>query len=640
MRGIPPRQRRRSEIIGIVAIGILVLGLSRLPFYERLSARIEGPLLTARFLLRGPEAAGETTVLVLIDDRSLAALGDWPLSRSVLAHTIDLLNAAGARVVGFDLLFLNREEPEKDGDPLAASLARTPRAILPFAFTYGGAAGPPVELPPSLRPAALAVVRWPADGPVLRQPDGILVPVPELRGAARLAHVNLFLEGDGAVRFLRPVLVAGETVLPSLPLEAARLHLGLPWGRVTAEMGAGIWLGTRFIATDRAMRLALDFRGPAGSFPAFSLIDLLEGRVPPETIAGRILLVGATASGVGDSFATAFDEALPGVELLATAIDNLLRGEGLRRLPLLDLATVLAAVFALLLLSALRRPLTLLLAASTVVTVWLGASQAAFAGAGVWLEMTRPALVLLAGMSWIVALRLGGEHRGRRSAESRSAELARYVTPLAAFTAASDRSREPSGEVTQAAVMFVDLRDFTGLAERLGPSATARLLSPFHALVEDAIGRHGGIVDKFMGDGAMALFGLGGVPSETAAAAALAAAFALVEAHADWARHLRGRGIIAPRLGIGIHLGPVVVDETAGPHVHVVVTGDTVNAASRLEGLARDLAATLVVSEAVLEAARAAGMERAVARFAPMPVQRLRGRREPIAVRVWREGGS
>ncbi len=640
-RGPPPGQRRRLEIIGIAVIALLVLGLSRLPFHDRLSARIEGPLLTARFLLRGPEAPGDVTVLALIDDRSMAALGNWPLSRAVLARTLDLLNAAGARVVGFDLLFLNREAvPTREGDPLAASLARAPRAILPFAFTYGDPGTGAIELPPALREAALAVVRWPADGLALRQPEGILLPVPELREAAWLAHVNIFLEADGNVRFLRPVLAAGETVLPSLPLEAARLRLGLPRAGVAAEMGAGLRLGDRFLTTDPAMRLALDFRGAAGSFPSFSLIDLLEERVPREAIAGRIVLIGATASGVGDRFATAFDEALPGVELLATAIDNLLRDEHLRRLPLLDLAVILAAMLALLLLTAVRRPLALLMASIAVVTLWLGVTQVAFQSAGLWLEMTRPAFVLLAGMLWIGALRLGGEHRRRRTAEQHGAELARYVTPLAAFTAGRGRSREDPGETAQAVVMFVDLRNFTGLAEQLGPSATARLLSPFHALVEGAIGRHGGIVDKFMGDGAMALFGLDGVPPGKAAAAALAAAFAMVEAHAAWARELRGRAVAPPRLGIGIHLGPVVLDETVGSHIHVVVNGDTVNAASRLEGLARDLAATLVVSDALLEAARAAGMEDELERFAPLPVQRLRGRRQPIAAWAWREGGD
>ncbi len=635
MTSNPPVRRHRAEVSGILAIGFVLLFLKIVVPAEGPLSRLEGALLTARFLFRGPEPPGQEIALVRIDDRTMRALGNWPLPHEVLAKTVDRLRDAGARVVALDLLLLNREKRNAAGpDPLAASLDRMPAALLPFAFLYGTPEPRHDEPQPTLRAAALPLVRYTAAGALLPEPTGVMVPPPELARAANLAHVNLFPEESGVIRHALAVLQYREVVFPSLPLDAARLFLDVPRDHLVAEMGSGIRIGDRFLPTDAAMRSVLGFYGPEGSFPSFSLIDLLEDRIAEERIRGRILLVGATASGLGDTFVTPFSDALPGVELLATEVANILHGDHLRNLPDLDLALLLLMLAVLLLSTRMERPVPLLLLLVLLLASHAVFTQAAFSMARIWLDASHPGIALIAGMLWLIALRLTSEHRRRRSAESASRTLARYVSPLTAFTSMRRHARPERQPLVPVAVMFVDLRNFTGLAEKLGPRETARLLSPFHALLERAIARHRGVIDKFTGDGAMALFGLE-TDVRTASADALAAATTITRELGEWADALRERNIEPPRIGIGIHAGPVVLGETGKRHVHVVVTGDTVNTASRLEGLARDLGATIVVSDLVFTAARSVGDAPWPKAFRRLPAQAIRGRGERVVVWIF-----
>jgi adenylate cyclase len=252
--------------------------------------------------------------------------------------------------------------------------------------------------------------------------------------------------------------------------------------------------------------------------------------------------------------------------------------------------------------------------ATGLLALWCALNVAAFA-AGLWLNFTLPALVILLGAAIV------GTGRSLRDGALRR-RLARYVSPL------SDGGDERD---ELAAVMFVDLVGFTGFGETQPPAEVAATLRGFHARVERAVAAHGGMVDNYIGDAVLAVFGLpAGKPS--AAGDALAGARAVVAAFADWNTERRAAGQPAIACGIGLHFGPVRVAEVGGAsHARVTVTGDTVNVASRLEGLTRDLHAAVIASDAVMRAAHGAPAE-----FAALPPQPIRGRAQPMSVWAWR----
>jgi adenylate cyclase len=220
-------------------------------------------------------------------------------------------------------------------------------------------------------------------------------------------------------------------------------------------------------------------------------------------------------------------------------------------------------------------------------------------------------------------------------AERERANLSRYFSPnLVDELAHTDQPLGPTRQ-QEVAVLFADLVGFTRLAETLPPPAVIALLREFHGRMQAAVFAHGGTVDKYIGDAVMATFG---TPRAGPADAtnALRAAAAMRDAVADWNAARAARGEAAVRIGVGVHCGAVVLGDIGGEsRIEFAVLGDTVNVASRLERLTRELGASIVASDAVVAAARreaAADLESVLAGLRPGPPQTLRGRSEPVAV--------
>lgn len=626
MRSLPPRDgpNLRARLLTALLVTLAVLAVDSRFGAEDALAPLELQTLDWRFRLRGPETPSGDVVLVLADDRTVAESGTWPPSRRMIADAVDRLAQAGARVVLVNLLLAEAPggTPADADHELARAVATAGNAVLAYAFVPSSDRWVP---PPTWLGATAYRVRA---GPVGTQfrPAGLLLPDEWLgRSAASLGHVSLLLEPDGSLRADLPAVPYGEELYPSAAVETARLALGLDRADLAFDAGREIVLGPRTIPLDGHDRQLLDHLGAEGSLPTFSLSDLLAGRLDPALLQDRIVVLGASAAGAGDRFTTPFAARLPGSEHVATALDNILTGRVLRRgMEVRAIDRLLTAALALLaaLLAGRRSPwwslgvLILLLAGLAAVL------QSAFVLGLVWLSALPPTAALLFSGGAVELLHVGEERRWRRRLERQRANLARYFPPAVVDRlAASDR---PAGldRAQDAVVMFVDIVGFTRLSETMAPTDAMALLRRFHTEVERAVFAHGGMVDKFLGDGAMACFGVPD-PSPTAAADAIAAALGLLDE--------LGSGP-PPRLqvGIGIHAGPVLMGDVGGAtQFQFTVVGDTVNVASRLEGLTREFDSPLIVSE---EAFRLASPTASlVGRFEPLPDLAIRGRARKIS---------
>jgi adenylate cyclase len=459
-----------------LALGCVVAALHvwRPALLARLDHAVYDRLLAAS-PLRAPSGR---VALVEVDERSLAEAGRWPWPRDRVAALLDRVRRLGAAAVGLDVLFAEPDAADEaaaaprravtaPGAPpplsardaaLAAALARGP-FVAGYAFTFDR---PTVDRPCHLRPVGLA--RAPAGGGGMQVPRaaGVVCSLVQLGSAAASSgFLNASPDADGVLRRMPQLVELEGELYPSLAL--ATVRAGLDVHRLgVADPATGwpvLWLDGREIPLDVDGSLLVRFRGPAGTFPRLSAVDVLEDRLPARALEGRLVFVGVSALGLGDVVATPLGAFLSGVEVHATVADNLLRGDFVRRAPagfVAELVLVLGA------------------AGAAASAAWLGWRWGLPLSAGLGLALWLGALWLLGVRSWFVsplfptltlvgALGIAGVHRlvAERDRADRSARQLRTAREM----------------MLHALTSLTETRDFETGAHLIRTSRYARVLA-------------------------------------------------------------------------------------------------------------------------------------------------------------------
>lgn len=564
--------------------------------------------------LRDRVAAPEIT-LVVIDDEAFQALGQrQPLSRRYVADLADFLLKSGARVVAFDLVLTAPTVPGED-QALVATVDRWSAA----------------------RPGSLlfATFAMPAD------PEGaggytLLPPfAPELGGM--LGFANAPIGADGMVRRFTPVLPrAGGGWLPALSLTTLAASAGLPPAELAKrlagdsvaiplplreESGALAGPADTPVSQLAARSWRIDFTGPAGAFTTFPSGPLVQlaraGTVPDHDnpFRDRIVLVGATFAESRDHFPTPTG-LMAGVEIHAHMVNTLLSRRALLPPPwYLNVALLTLVCVSISMLSLWLRPLWLALVGLVLVAGLVAASYEAYTRGGYWLDFLAPLIGML--------VYLQGAHVLRRR-RLRSA-FGQYVSPEI-MDRVLQTGTPLGGEVRRVTVLMSDLRGFTTMAERLAPEIVSEMMNEYFTAMVDVILAHRGLVQDFIGDAIMAVYGAPLDDPEHcwhAAHTAVAMHAALEGLNRRW--EAEGRGPLA--MGIAVHTGEAFAGTLGAPRKKkYAVLGDTVNTTSRMEGLNRDLGTGILISGAVLAVLK----DRVVVRDRGSVT--VKGRRQPIEI--------
>ena len=415
----------------LVAAGVGALWFLRadLPVLERLDrASLD---FQTQWRAHVAPAAQPGLVVLAIDDASMRRFGGFVPDRHTIAAAVTALHAAQARLVALDILLPAPSTPDQDAE-LAQALRAAGNVMLPYALVAGpaprpGAAGASAAASPPDDPGAAvlasAFLRWGderAAGAVAMKPTQLLAPLPLFADAAfATGHVSTPSEADGSLPYDLPALPYDGEVYASMALRIAAAAAGAAWPAADARLGREVVAAPLRVPLDARSRQWIDYYGPAGTFATVSLVDLLDGRVAPERLRGRVVLVGATALGAGDHLPTPFDASLPGVERLATVVDNILSGRVLRE-PFWGGPAELLAMLALPLLAALliaRWPMRQALPALAATGLLLvGAAQWLFVAQLVVVSLAWPLLALALGSFVALALRSAFESAQRRRA--------------------------------------------------------------------------------------------------------------------------------------------------------------------------------------------------------------------------------
>jgi adenylate cyclase len=580
--------------------------------------RIEYLTLDWRFLLAGARPAPRGVIIAAVDDEALRELGGYPLAREVLGKIVGKLASNGPQAIAIDMLFLDPAKPDSD-----AALAQALRAIP----SVVGAVGVFEESGPRERIDLDHAERIP-------QPSGVLWPTATIRDAARTGLVNLTTDINGVPRFFPMIFHAGDALVPSFALAAASAALNTEpvFGRDVLKLAA------RTVHLDLGYHLPIRYYGPRGTIRQFSIARALRDDFSPDTVRGQVVVIGATALGTGDTFAIPFDRVVPGVEIMATAVSNLLAGDGLVRSSLtrrIDAAAAILLPGLLVLLLAISRPVLGMASSGIVLGGWLAAIYAAFV-MGFWLSVAVPLAALLPVITAYGVARLVIDRNLAQRLTGDKQTLARFQSPLMLAHILSNPQFLEKPIQQDVPVVFLDLSGFTGVAETLGPQWTRDLLADFQACIDRDVAANGGYVAGFAGDGAMIIFGLP-VTKPDDASRALRTIVNLYASITTWLATLPPAAKDHLSVRIGGHFGPVMLSRLGAlEHQHIAATGDTVNVASRLLEIAKQQTASVLVTETLWNAASAA--DRApIAAGEPIDVD-VRGRAHGLRIRALGEG--
>ncbi|MGO9628221.1 MAG: CHASE2 domain-containing protein [Xanthobacteraceae bacterium] len=607
-------------------------------------------------VLKPRQQTARPVVIADIDEASLKEIGQWPWPRTVVADLVTRLRGYGAVAVGFDIVFA---EPDRLSPAVAAGsfrgldaetrekLAALPSNDTVFADAIKKAGGIVVGQAgaeaPAPRDDAEAVLQT---GFAIRGPDprallatfpGLLRNIPPIEQAA--AGRGLFSikpERDGIVRRVPVVMEAQDWLVPSLTMEMLRIV-----GRASAILVRTDQAGVRTVAVP-GLEVPTDGHGQFWVYfnkrdPArfVSAADVLNGRVPADRFRNRLVLIGTSATGLLDIKTTPVEPAMPGVEVHAQILENVLT-KSLLASPGYALGGEIIAAVVLglaIIIAAPMLPAAIVVALGAILIAGLiGMSWYFFLAHHLLIDFTYPLI-----SCWLIYLVLTfvNYFREQQQRQQIRSAFGFYLSPpLVEQLARSPEKLVLGGEERRMTILFSDVRGFTTISEHYkdDPQGLTHLMNRFLTPLTNAIIERKGTIDKYIGDAIMAFWNAPVDDDEHEANACDAALEMLARAemlNGELKREAEASGgLYMPlRIGIGLNSGPCVVGNMGSDfRFNYSVLGDTVNLASRLESRTKDYRLSLVIG------ARTA--ERAKAKFATMEIDiiQVKGKKQPEVV--------
>ncbi len=649
--------------LGIVTtIGVLghVVGYYSVPYINQ----IEDLLYDTRVRMSAPRGVDERIVIVAIDEASLDEHGHWPFTREKFASMMHNLWDYGAVVVGFDVLFAERDEsadvrllrdlatevgddlfrkrldefePLIDRDRLFAEALQEGPSILGYffdtneetAFVRGALPFPAFELHESMMESVF-----------LPRGEGYVSTLPALMDASYSAGFinNPLIDRDGVVR-RTPLLSEYELgVYESLSLATAATYLDtitMPkFVDSSTFMGdypplegvelAGLDLN---IPIDVQGAVLVPYRGPAGSFPYVSVGSVISGNVSdPSIFEGKIALIGATAPGMEDLRTTPFGSIYPGVEIHANVIAGILDGK-FRWEPAYTAAAEMIAIAGFgLLVSLLLPALSPVISTLVMLLVTAVALAVNYYMWMVELHVLRLAMTLYTLFAIYTINMLFGYFFETRSRSHMDSLFGQYVPP----DLVKEMSRDPehyslASQKRELSVLFTDIRSFTTISEGLDADELSHLMDEYLTPMTQVVHESLGTIDKYIGDAVMAFWGAP-VFHPHHADQAVGAGLAMLEALDELNVNFVEKGWPEIRIGVGVNTGMMSVGNMGSRFRRAyTVLGDAVNLGSRLEGITKQYGVSMVVSEDTAHSA-------ARYHYRELDKVRVKGKEKPVTI--------
>ncbi len=563
---------------------------------------VDDRIQDVKFRLRPPIKPSSRVVLVEIDGPSIDKFGRWPWKREIIADLITHIKDLGAKTIALDMLFSETTTPFQD-KVLARAIKNSHNVVLGYFFRQKVRAQ-------ELEKAMEHLVDYSIEDVELAEKVKN-VPLKDFKSAEtnidEIAYLgvgkgffSVFPDRDGILR--RLTLVAGFRgyLMPSLALEAISQYLDKKISLVLDRYGIlSLKVGNKQIPVSSSGSIPLNFYGKGHTIHHISAVNILEGRVSPHSLSGKLVFVGVTEKAVGDLVPTPTDPNFPGTEVHCTFASNVLQNFYLKRdsrVYVIDILTILFVPIVVGIISVIA-PNTFFSFMGFLIfgIIYFYFNLFAFVHFNLRLATIYPLFEFI--LSFILL-----EVYKNFVIEQKSRYLKRAFSSYISSDLVNELIKSPDklklgGEQKEISVLFLDIRDFTSISEKLTPEELVSLLNNFFGPLTDIILDNRGMLDKYVGDAMMALFNVP-LSLKEHATAAVKSAVEIVEKVGSLNREFKEQGLPTLKIGIGINSGEAVVGNLGTKsRFDYTAIGDTVNLASRLEGLNKYLGTTILISE-------------------------------------------
>lgn len=600
----------------LCTVAILVLSLWNPIFVHTLHLKTYDLFLRQKLGIK----ADIPIVIVDIDDKSLATLGQWPWPRTVLAEILSYINEGNPKAVGLDIVLAesDRLSPRRiaaalqkvssscqvnlrslpDHDHILAVALKSTNAILGFPFTFSSSS---MDTRFYNHPGKFAVIG--ADPkPWLFTPSSAVGNLHILEeAAAGRGFFNVLPDEDGIIRKLPLIMQYNGGIYPSLVLEMLRKGENAADFQIfCTETGIEcVRSGTYIIPTDAYGQMNIRFCGTEKTFPYISAVDIISEKINPAVFHNAYVLIGTSAKGLLDTVATPTSALFPGIGIHAHAINTVLTGAYLREpnwtrgAQFVNLLVVSVLLILLIpKIGAIRSGVLFLVTSGGIVflSYWL------FSRYGYFFDSIYP---LLGNSLIFITLTFINYVQEEREKQHIRDTFSRYLSPvLVNELLSSPEKLTLSGEQREVTILFSDIRNFTAISERISPQDVCRFLNQYFASMAQILMDNMAMVDKFIGD---AVYAFWNAPlyNPHHARHALIAALLMKQALEDLNNNWEVDGLPVIHAGIGINTGTARIGNIGSENrLSYTAIGDTVNLASRLEGLTKVYNVPIIVSAA------------------------------------------
>lgn len=586
--------------ISILAIVItMILYSQRIGFFTALDLKLKD----VRFRLRPEIRPDGNVVIAAIDPKSVDELGRWPWDRKVLATLIENLKYYGAKTVALDIVFGEPSNPVSD-NALRSAIKEAGNVVAGYFFRneQKSHSEQSLELLQKSKITILKVADDVKEVPVVSfsYADNN---IKEISDAATLSgYFNIIPDDDGIIRSANVILLNNGEFFPSLAMSALKNYLDTEIILNIAVFGVNyLSVGQKTVPANEQGMLTLNYYGRQGIFKTIPVVDIVKKRLKShDELKNAIVFVGATEVGISDLRATPVDSILPGIEIHATTASNILQGNFLiynANVTLIEIACIVLFPFILvILLGLIRKTFIGLSLTFAFIAVYLGLNYILFTYFYLNTAIIFP--IISTSLSYL------GSEAYRNLIEERQGRFikkafANYLSPaLVNEIIKNPDMLKLGGSKREMSILFSDIRGFTSISEKLSPESLVSLLNRYLGPMTDIVLKNYGTLDKYIGDAVMAIYGAP-INLDDHSVAACLSAVEMIGALPELNAIFKSEGLPEIAIGIGINTGDAIAGNM-GTEIRFdyTVIGDTVNLASRLEGLCKMYKTQIIVSGA------------------------------------------